>query len=219
MSSLNSLTLLEISTAMKRTSLSKSFRTFGLMAMLSVLVATTLQQPVQAQKSTQLKAPASCNLKLKDGFFVEFQGIKFTPKQEAAYKRISAKIGKEAEAQMKNVGTEPNPDAPIRVITNEGIGDKKYREILDAVETLMRAKVSTKEQIRLMTEQYGQYATFSQQSRLRFTPEQIAAKEKMNRDFEAQMMSIFTPQQQKVYRANLVIKRQIEACDTNKTDG
>jgi hypothetical protein len=41
----------------------------------------------------------------------------------------------------------------------------------------------------------------------------------MNRDFEAQMISIFTPQQQRVYRANLVIKRQIEACDTNKTDG
>jgi hypothetical protein len=204
---------------MKRTSLSKSVRTIGLMAMLSVLVATTLQQPVQAQKSTQLKAPASCNLKLKDGFFVEFQGIKFTPKQEAAYKRISAKIGKEAEAQMKNVGTEPNPDAPLRVIPNDGIGDKKYREIIDAWDTLRRTEVSIKEQIKLLTEQYGQYATFSQQSRLRFTPEQIAAKEKMNRDFEAQMMSIFTPQQQKVYRANLVIKRQIEACDTNKTDG
>jgi hypothetical protein len=204
---------------MKRTSLSKSVRSFGLMGMLSVLVATTLQQPVQAQSSTQIKAPASCNLKLKNGFFVEFQGIKFTPKQEAAYKRISAKMGKEAEEQMKNVATEPNPDAPIRVITNEGIGDKKYREILDAVETLMRAKVSTKEQIRLMTERYSQYATFSQQSRLRFTPEQISAKEKMNRDFEAQMISIFTPQQQRVYRANLVIKRQIEACDTNKTDG
>jgi hypothetical protein len=160
---------------MKRTSLSKSVRSFGLMGMLSVLVATTLQQPVQAQSSTQIKAPASCNLKLKNGFFVEFQGIKFTPKQEAAYKRISAKMGKEAEEQMKNVATEPNPDAPIRVITNEGIGDKKYREILDAVETLMRAKVSTKEQIRLMTERYSQYATFSQQSRLRFTPEQIGS--------------------------------------------
>ena len=211
--------ILQYSTAMKLTSLSKSVRSIGLMALLSVVVGSLVQQSVQAQNQAQLKAPVTCNLQLKNGFFYEFQDIKFTPKQEATYRKISATMKQKADAQVKNVRTEPRPDASVDVVFKEGITDKIALEISEASTAMGSRNLPPKEQMRLLTEKYGQYATFFQTPTLRFTPQQIAAKEKMNRDFEAQMMSIFTPQQRKVYRANLVIKRQIEACDTDKSDG
>jgi hypothetical protein len=219
----------DISTAMKHTPFSKSVRTIGLVTLLSVAVGSIGQQSVQAQNQAQPKAPVACNPQLKGEFYYDFQNIEFTPKQEEAYRKISAAMSKQAEAQMKNVRTEPIPGAPVDFMMKL-VGDRDTPEIIAARDTiareitiaqtaLSRRNLSTQEQMRLLTEQYGQYATFYQAAKLRFTPAQIVFKEKMNRDFEAQVMSIFTPQQQQVYRANLVIKRQIEACDTDRTDG
>ncbi|KAM3100612.1 hypothetical protein ACKFKF_11325 [Phormidesmis sp. 146-12] len=211
---------------MKRALWSKSLRTLSLMTMLSVVVGSIVQQSAQAQNRTQPKASVDCNPQFRNGFFYDFQDIKFTPKQEATYRKIQAKGKKEAMEFMKNVQTEPMPDSPVD-FAMKGVSDKDEpeitaardkigREIINAQTALRRGNLPPKEQLRVLTEKYGQYATFFQASRLRFTPEQIADREKRQRDFEAQMMSIFTPQQQKVYRANLVIKRQIEACDTRQ---
>ncbi|MBE9012399.1 hypothetical protein IQ250_19560 [Pseudanabaenaceae cyanobacterium LEGE 13415] len=202
--------------------LTKSLRTLGLMAMLTVIVGTSVQQSVQAQtrsqNRTQPQAPVRC-VQPKN-FFFELQGIKFTPRQEAAYRRITAQGKKEANEFMKNVRTEVDPNAPIdQIVYKQGITEKIVQEIRDAQAAMTRTKVPPREQLKLLTEKFGQYAEFYQTPRLRFTPEQIAAREKRTRDREAQVMAILTPQQQKVYRSNLVIKRQIEACDTDKSDG
>jgi uncharacterized surface protein with fasciclin (FAS1) repeats len=96
MSSLNSLTLLEISTAMKRTSLSKSVRTFGLMAMLSAVVATTLQQTIQAQTPSAIN-PAlkiACVPMAEGEFIYALKDIELSPKQFADFDRISKSFSK-----------------------------------------------------------------------------------------------------------------------------
>jgi hypothetical protein len=108
MSSLNSLTLLEISTAMKRNSLSKSVRTIGLMALLSVTISNTLQQPVQAQTGVLAQGDNGTCVSLSDGssyyslpkgvYYQEFGGITFSPEQKAEYRRIEAKINARYEA-------------------------------------------------------------------------------------------------------------------------
>ena len=129
---------------MKRAFWSKPLRTLNLMTMLSVVVGSIVQQSVQAQtrtqpraaqaqsqNRTQPKAPVSCVQ--PKSFFVEFQGIKFTSKQEAAFRRISAEMSKKAVEQMKNVRTETNPDSPIN-FSPKGtqLSEKIFQEIIDA---------------------------------------------------------------------------------------
>jgi hypothetical protein len=88
---------------MERTSLSKSVRTIGLMAMLSILVATTLQQPIQAQSKVLTQGNTAC-VPLPTGItFFELQGIEFSPKQKAEYKKILDKMNIRSEALMKRV--------------------------------------------------------------------------------------------------------------------
>ncbi|MGG6266353.1 hypothetical protein ACQ4M3_08605 [Leptolyngbya sp. AN03gr2] len=205
--------------------LTKSLRTFGLMVMLSAMVGTSMQQSAQAQtrsqNRTQPKAPVSC-VPLRNGFFFEFQGITFTPEQEAAFRRFSAELSRKSEAQLGPIQTETMKDTSVDVAVKEGVGreiDKVWKEITDMMSAMAQKKVPADQQVELLTKKYGRYATFSLPQRSRFTPKQIAIKDKLNREFEAQMMSIFTPQQQKVYRENLVIKRGREACNPDKTYG
>jgi hypothetical protein len=45
-----------------------------------------------------------------------------------------------------------------------------------------------------------------------YTPAQVAEGKKIGRDFEAQTMTILTPEQQKIYKTNLALQRRIQAC-------
>jgi hypothetical protein len=215
---LNSLTLLE-STTMKRTSFSKSVRAIGLMAMLSVVVATTLQQPIQAQSKVQAKTPTACVPLPEGGFFYDFQGIKFSPKQEVASRKIQAKLDVKSNDLFKRIRKIVKPDGALEVFIPGEVSDKIRAEINKAIDEKERPGVSTAKRVEELTKKYGQYATFSISPQLAFTPEQLAERDQHNRDYEVEMLSIMTPKQQKIYRANLVIKRGFEACDTNKTDG
>jgi hypothetical protein len=220
MSSLNSLTLLEISTAMKRTSLSKSFRSFGLMAMLSAVVATTLQQPIQAQSKVQAKVAATCITLPEGSLFTELQEIKFSPKQKVEYQKILAEVDVKDKALSKRIRKVVKPDGPLEVFIPGRVDAKISAEINKASDDMARDGLPVAKRVEELTKRYGQYgATFSISPELAFTPEQIAERDKITSDYENQTLSILTPKQKKTYRANLVIKRGLEACDTNKTDG
>ncbi len=198
---------------MKLTSFSKSVRSIGLMTMLSAIVATSLQQPVQAQFGVIAKDATGACVPLPNGtYYQEFGGIKFSPKQKAAYRKIEAKIQKRYKVISDNTKEVVVPGGGLAIYFKEGIGDKKATEISDASLKMLRDNFSTDKQIKLLTEKYGKYGTFSPTTSLVYTPEQIALGHKIGRDFEAQTMAILTPEQQKIYQVNLTLQRRIQAC-------
>jgi hypothetical protein len=199
---------------MKRDSLPKSVCAFGLMAMLSVLIATTLQQPVQARSKVLAQGNAAC-VPLPTGVtFFELQGIEFSPKQKAEYKKILAKMNVRSEALLKRV-RKGQSDGYLVTEIKEGVKDKIVEEIKKAIGIVSSDTIPDAKQVDGLTKRYGQYAKFSVDSQLVFTPAQSAERDKMTRDQEDQTLSILTPEQQKIYRANLVVKRGFEACDTS----
>jgi hypothetical protein len=196
---------------MNRTSLSKSVRTIGLMAVLSVLVATTLQQPVQSQAIA--KDNNGVCAPLPEGIsYQEFEGIKFSPSQKLAYRKIEAKIQKRYKVISDNTREVVVPGGGLAIYFKEGIGDRKATEISDVSLKMSRDKLSTDKQIKLLTKKYGKYGIFSPTTSLVYTPEQIALGHKIGRDFEAQTMAILAPEQQKIYQVNLTLQRRIQAC-------
>jgi hypothetical protein len=200
---------------MKRTSLSKSVRTFGLMAMLSVLVATTLQQPIQAQSKgnkVPTTADGTCAPLPEGTTYQEFGGITFSQKQKQTYRKSAAKLAKKVKAITSAPTLVDDPERSTVIYFNDWIGDKKTAEINAMMDSLKRDKVPSDKRVELINKKYGKYAKASIVQFSIYTPEQITAGQQAGLDFEAEMMSIFTPEQQKTYRANLAIQRRIQAC-------
>ena len=209
---------LEIAVAMKLTSLSKSVRSIGLMTLLSATIGTTLQQPVQAQE-----APPNFSVLAKDKngvcsplpqgvFYQEFGGITFSPEQKAAYRKFDAEARKRYKPIIDNPKKVIDPDGPVGIEFRPGIGDKKAFEIVDALDVLIRRKLSTAQQVEALTKSYGQYAIFSPPEGISYSPKQISEGKRITRNWEAQTMAILTPKQQKIYKANLALQDRIMDC-------
>lgn len=200
---------------MKRNSLSKSVRAIGLMTMLSVVVATTLQQPIKAQIEVQAKTPTAC-VPLPPGVtFFDLQGLEFSPKQQVELKKINDTLVQKSEALDKRLRRVMSKG--YLVTEFPGTIDDRLRQEIEAAAsdaTAIDGKVDRKK-VRALNKKYAQYAKFYIEPQVVFTPSQIAERDKINRDMEDQIMSILTPEQKKVFRANLVIKRGYEACDTS----
>ncbi len=190
---------------MEITSLSKSFRTFGLITLLFVMVATSLQQPIQAQSKGN-KVPTTtdgtCAPLPKGVFYQEFGGITFSSAQKEAYRKIEAQIRKRYKTIGADFYTEYKP----------GVSEKKKAEIVDTSITLERDNLSSAKQVKFLNRKYGQYARFSVKKSMTFTKKKIVEGQQIGLDFEAQTMAILTPEQKKVYAANLAIQRRIQAC-------
>jgi hypothetical protein len=196
---------------MKLTSLSKSVRSFGLIAMLSVLVTTTLQQPIQAQTVAKDKNGV-CTTLPEGVFYQEFGGITFSPAQKAAYRKIEAKINKRYKVISDNTRPVVLPGAGLSMYPKPKVFEEKASEINAAMSDPEILKLSTAQQIEVLTKKYGKYATFSFAEALVYTPKQIAEGKRIGRDFEAQTMAILTPNQQKIYKVNLALQQRIQAC-------
>jgi uncharacterized surface protein with fasciclin (FAS1) repeats len=222
---------------MKLTSFSKVTRPLVLMTLLSVIVGSIAQQSfqAQAQNRTQPKAQPSAQAQNQpqdlinclpgfiDTISFDFQGIIFSPQQEPAFEKLSAELDKRLATELGPVQTDPNYEGGgVDYFMKEGLGaqvDRIFAEISEASATMSRNKVSPNRQVELLTQKYGQYATFSTDKRFLYTREQIAIREKLKRDFDAQMMAILTPAQQTIYRANTGTDRGLGTCDASKTGG
>lgn len=154
---LSQLTLLEFSTTMKPTSLSKALRTFGAIAILSVGIGLNISKTAEAQNRVPTRYEKSCSAWTSEGIYSEFQGVKFTPAQKAAYQRFFDETNAKNGTIFRNVRRDNARRDP--------------------------------------------------------TPQQNAEMDRNLRRLEAQTLSILTPEQQKVYRENLIIKRALEDCD------
>lgn len=203
---------------MKLTSLSKSFRAAGLMSLLSVMVATTLQPPVQAQSKGN-KVPTTTDgtcAPLPQGvFYQEFGGIKFSSKQKAAFRKSMAKVQTRIKPINDAIPSADSPDESNLSFRSVGkLNKQKFAEADAAYTALLFAGVPGNKIIEVINKLHGKYANVS---RLKtpsreFTQKEIAEGQQIGLDFEAEIMSVFTPEQQKIYRANLAIQRQIQAC-------
>jgi hypothetical protein len=201
---------------MKLILFSKSIRTIGLMtAILSVLVGTTIQQTVQAQNKATTDSETSCIG--GNGYQPpnELEGITFTPAQEAAYQRFREEIDAKNGAIYKNAPLGPEP------MTSLIFGDEKapvspemQAEIIAAFDVITLDDIPDREQAQAFKDAHGKYAELEIQERsTEPTPEQDAEMYNNFRNLETQTLSILTPKQKKVYRANLVLKRAYEACN------
>jgi hypothetical protein len=201
---------------MKRTSFSKSVLTIGLASVLSVLVGTTIQQTVQAQNKVPTDSETSCSG--GNGFAPpnDLDGITFTPEQEAAYQRFREEVDAKNGAIFRNAPPGPEP------LTGLSFGDEKapvspemQAEIIAAFDVITLDEIPDSEQAKAFKETYGKYAELEigERSSSEPTPEQDAEMNNNIRNLEPQTLSILTPEQQKVFQANLVMKRAYEACN------
>lgn len=226
---------------MKLTLISKTISTLGLIAALSTIVGTGVQQVTQAQtqSETQTQVEPSAEPTASDYdtdysgyppefygedgsfFFYEFIGIEFTPEQEKAYSQAKEKLAKRAALMEGEIASEPLPDAGLSYGPREGVTvpDAVWEEIFAASSEYDRMGASDADKKAGLTAKYGQYIEFSESVRLRFTPEQILEKIMTDREFEDAMLSVFTPKQQRIYIRNLGIKYRITGSDTDLSDG
>jgi hypothetical protein len=197
---------------MKLPYLSKTIHTIGLMAMLSMTIATSLQQPIQAQTIAQDKNGVCAPLP-KGVFYQEFGGIKFSSAQKAAYRKIEAKIDKRYKVISDNTKEVDIPDGVVGFQLKPGVPNEKGDEIHAATMKMLNDGLSSAQQEKLLTQMYGKYAIILRNKTTPvYTPEQMATGRRIGRDFEAQAMVILTPQQQKIYKVNLALQRRIQAC-------
>jgi hypothetical protein len=201
---------------MKLTSLSKKVRSIGLMAaVLSVLVGTTIQQTVQAQNKVPTDLETSCFG--GNGYPPpnELEGIQFTPEQDAAYQRFREEVDAKNGAIYKNAPLGPEP------LTGLSFGDEKapvspemQAKIIAEFDVITLDEIPDREQAKAFNEAHGKYAELEIGERnSELTPEQYAEMDNNIRNLEPQTLSILTPEQQKVFQANLVMKRAYEACN------
>jgi hypothetical protein len=200
-----------------RATLSEKICANSLMAMLSIVVATTLQQPVQAQSLIAKDKNGVCAPLPAGVFYQEFGGITFSPTQKAAYRKIEAKINKRYKVISDNAKSVDIPDGVLGVQLRPGVPNEKADEINVAVVKMSNDGLSTSQQAKLLTQKYGKYAIFSLGKTTVYTPEQIAKGRRIGRDFEAQTMAILTPEQQKIYKLNLALQQRVQACGTSDT--
>lgn len=208
--------------AMKHSFSLKTVSALGVMAALSVAIYSNVKQPTQAQAQSgvvvESPSESDCTAAIgyEDESFDQFQGIDFTPEQEAAYRQIGKKMSEEAALSIQDVERDM-ANAALTFIVKDGVilPDSMLQEIFSANDTVASDQVPDNEQIGELNAKYGQYVEFSLTGGLLFTPEQLAERQEGVREFEAAMLSIFTPEQQQIYLRNIETKRAIDACDVD----
>lgn len=227
---------------MKRTLSFKTVAIFGLLATLTTVVGTGIQQAAQAQAQTEMEAqveedatpalPGFCGNGFKgfspqfygeDGnfFFYEFIGIEFTPEQEAVYAKAKERLQERGEA-VNAAFVPPNAPIGVRMIDPNKVVPQKVFDNLDTVLLAVNSdNIPNAEQVDALNEQYSQGEEFElfQREGIKLTPEQVLEARSIDREFEFAMMSAFTPEQRAVYLDNLDVKYAIPSCDTDPSDG
>ena len=117
----------------------------------------------------------------------------FSREQDKAYQKIRAARNRRAEALSKTYRSVADPSQGVDLRFRKGIGARKTAEINAALDVFIRDRVPTAQQVKLINQKYGRYVTASfARVPVPFTPAQIAAGQKMWRDFEAQTTAILT---------------------------
>lgn len=220
---------------MKRSLLSKTIGILGLVATLSAVIGTNIQQAAQAQiqNKAQLdsivvdpeKQSRFCagdysdipeQFKPGDGtvFVYDFMGIDFSPEQEVAHEKFTAELNAKADAITQRAPVQQDlANGSISFTAPDTVPDEVTAQ-MDAVRLALSADLTltSQQRAKILNERFGQYGEFAIQKETVFTPDQVLENKEMDRKYQAQMLSIFTPDQQKIYLENLKVKNLIGSC-------
>jgi hypothetical protein len=197
--------------------LSKTFGTIGLIAALSTVIGTVVQPAVQAQIE-DIEVPtdideAAC---VASGFysFYLLQNIDLSSAQlEELYKIMSAES--DALEQLIESYPEEKDFSSLQFIGRPGV--ERSPEISAAIdaatlELTLTADTAT-ETLAALNEEFGQYGEFGIGGKIIFTEARKAEMEQLEDSFDAQSVTVLTPEQQRQYQENLATKSRInEVC-------
>ncbi len=217
---------------MKLSSLSKTARTIGLVAVLSVTVGSSISQTVQAQtepvtieeKKSQWvaadieewkmcnrvsQAEANESSEWGDSFFNELKGINFSNEQQSAYDDLFAQAEAKRTEVYENTLSIEDPTAPLSF----GYGGDIPQEVLAEIQAALE-KNSNADQKEALEREFGQYVEFSGSYINYISPEQAAQIDQITEDFYAQAQGLMTPEQLPQYRENMAARLRInEVCN------
>jgi hypothetical protein len=220
-SRVNSILFLEKTLTMKLTLLSKTLGTLGLIAVLATMVSTAIPKNAQAQSNVEVPAEIDDEACLAAGMnsFYVLQEIDFSPAQLEEIYRISSEKDNayeqltESYPRAEDLASGPQFDAR----SDTEMTSEMYTAMDAARTTISATTDSVTEQIAALNEQFGQYGEYGIGQIVNLTSEQKAEIKRTAEDFEAQYITVMTPEQQQQYRENLETESRInDACGITK---
>jgi hypothetical protein len=198
---------------MKVTLFSKTFRTVGLTALLSVVVGANMQQTAQADiyappfgTSEQAYMPCSEAFFTDPDFTYDPQFIGLSNEEfgvDQAYLDEIAAIDAEVTSFMVEL------DSPVGYIANKVNGvaveipAELEKEIYQAAFNANSNLANTRRRVEELNQQYGQYATFGQQISLVYSTDQLRRVDALNKAYYARVADAFTPEQKQAYQESI----------------
>jgi hypothetical protein len=194
---------------MKQTVFSKTLRTVGLTAMLSVMIGSNVQQTAQAQLVYSGEAYMPCSeayfsdpdIMYASGSFDLFARLREIGQFEQ-FQQIAKPIMDEQNAILDELTTfYVALDAPVGYTPKEVNGEAV--EIPAEIEQAIHKDMTyphSREQVEMLTEKYGQYATFGQQLSLIFSSAQAQRYHELGREYNALVNSYVPEEQKQLYR-------------------
>jgi hypothetical protein len=199
---------------MKLTALSKSIRTIGVMAMLSVAVIPNLTKTAQAQTPTpQVRSSADlardrvCTRVFKelgetDGngtFYDDFKGLNLTDRQKKSEQALNAKKDAKITVISNNIIS-----VPESLTFSAAPGVSIPPTIQTAIDKVNDSRLEVN-QAAALDRKFGKYGRFIVGSYLNYyaTPNAQAKLDKISQDYYTQLENIMTPAQKPQYRKNL----------------
>jgi hypothetical protein len=209
---------------MKRTALSQSIRTIGLVAMLSIAVIPNLTKIAQAQGSVQTRSSAdaardrACMRVFKelgetDGngtFYDDFKGLNLTDRQKKSEQALNAKKDAKITAVSSDIIS-----VPESLTFSAAPGVSIPPTIQAAIDKVNDSRPDVN-QAAALDRKFGKYGRFIVGSYLNYyaTPNAQAKLDKISQDYYTQLENIMTPAQKPQYRKNLAGRLKINAvCD------
>jgi hypothetical protein len=194
--------LLEISTAMKRTSLSKSARSIALIVAIS---SPGLQQPAPAQGQN------TCVIASSQGPRSSFDKVNLSPTQESAFNAFGKKYDALAirfNARAKKI---IKPNAPV------GFFIKQTGRNLTPFEQQLSDKAgnSKPSQIPALNAKYAQYGRFVPETTLVYDQALFEEYQREVKLLDDQSLTVMTPAQRQQYQQNqAALKKVNQICKT-----
>jgi hypothetical protein len=200
---------------MKRTSLSKSVRTIGLIGMLAIVVIPNIPKTVQAQSPADYQARAKvCDRVTKEnaqeydgGYYLEdFKGLNLTDRQ----KKAEAALNKQAEAKRSEIyqGSISVADMNRSLSFSSLPGVSIPPNIQAAIqETLNRGPKM--DQAATLNQKFGKYGIFVGSYITYLTPAQQKQLDQIGTNFYRQVQALMTPKQLPQYLQNLSARRPL----------
>lgn len=221
---------------MKLTLLLKTIGILSLIAALSTVVGTSIQQNVKAQtqEGTESSAtvPTASQVDEKvclaaypqdqvreDGTasFDDFQGLALSPNQIEELNKIDAATSETYSRIVASGVRVADPDSTVEyepiVGTLEDMPPEIERPIIKRRGALIETTMDAIEIAAVMNAEFGQYAEFGPGTKIIYTPEQEAALKANTQNFDTRFFAILTPEQQQKLQENKGISSEIrEAC-------